>query len=51
MFLRDRVFHAAPDGALVLDERVEAVVGRFFLEQPVHESVVRSQAAGQSVTR
>src|SRR5205823_1939559 len=36
MLLRQRVPDAAPDRCLVLHERVESVVGRFFLHQPVH---------------
>ena len=36
MFLGERIADAAPDGALVFHERVEAVVRRLFFEQPVH---------------
>src|SRR2546426_2440923 len=47
MLLRQRVPDAAPDRFLVLHERAESVVGRFFLHQPVHSPrIVASHVSG-----
>jgi hypothetical protein len=42
MLLSERVLDTAPDRSLVLHEIVEAVMRRFFFEQPVHTVIVIS---------
>src|SRR2546428_136225 len=46
ILLRQRVPDAAPDRLLVLHERVEPVVGRFFLHEPVHGPASRHALFG-----
>jgi hypothetical protein len=36
VLLGERILHAAPHGLAVLHQLIEAVVGRFFFEKPVH---------------
>ena len=40
MLLGDWISNAAPNCALVFDERIKSVVGRFFLNKPIHRHII-----------